>query len=169
MNREISPASEVPGLKDFLPDLHDCRPARTRRRRPLRRSVSASPCPRAGARSGTVSFSLSVSASVTVTITTSAGPPCARCCQARRAPGRRASTWDRKNAKGQRVKAGTYKATVNAVDSAGTPPRETSPSPSPDSTRGRLAPAPRLGDCRLVAGNVGLGTMLPWRDHRTPR
>jgi hypothetical protein len=70
--------------------------------------------------SGTASFTLSAPATVTVTIRdakdmlvrtllSSAGKP----------SGTVAVAWDRKNTAGQRVKAGTYKAVVDAVDATG--------------------------------------------------
>jgi hypothetical protein len=122
MNPEIPPASQVPGLGSYLattftqpPPLPPPPPEPPA---PGVSSLAVSPAP--VFKSGTVSFTLNASASATVTILNSKGV-LVRTLAAGSAEqaGSVALAWDRKNASGQRVKSGTYIASVKVVDSGG--------------------------------------------------
>ena len=121
MNQEIPPASQVPGLRDFLLNTFTTAPSPPPPPPAPALSISGlSVSPTPVTKSGTVSFSLSAAASVTVTIATSDGSTVRTLLSgAARPAGPVSLKWDRKNAAGQRVKPGTYKATVTAVDSGG--------------------------------------------------
>ena len=127
LNTDIPPASQVPGLRDWLLNTFTKAPATS--------APASEPAPEAApalaisglaitptpvTKSGTVSFSLSAPAAVTVTIETSTGGAVRTLLSNMARPsGQTSATWDRKNAAGQRVKAGSYRAVVKAVDSSG--------------------------------------------------
>ena len=70
--------------------------------------------------SATASFTLSDSASVTVTIRDAKGATVRTLLSsASRPAGSVAAAWDRKNARGQRVKAGSYTVAVDALSQSG--------------------------------------------------
>jgi len=101
-NRELAPASEVPGLLEFLRDTFTTSPA-------------PPPPPPPVTKSGTVSTSVSVDAKVTVEIRAASGALVRTLLSAAEEPAGGVSVkWDRKDANGRRVKPGTYVASVTA-------------------------------------------------------
>lgn len=132
-NSDLPPAGQVAGLKDFLqftftqPPSSGASPSPSPSPSPTATTTVAptvvvsglavSPTP--VSKSGSVSFTLSQHATVTVTISNSAGTVVRRLLTNASASGPVASTWDRKDASGRRVKAGAYSALVTATDDSG--------------------------------------------------
>lgn len=120
MNREIPPAAEVAGLRDYL--------AGAFRQPPAAESPAGEPSapevalaveglqvnPQKITKSGTVGFELSKAASVVVEVRTTGGQSVRVVADGARPAGPIAETWDRTDAKGRRVKSGTYLAVVTA-------------------------------------------------------
>jgi hypothetical protein len=126
MNRDIPAASDVPGLADFLANTFTTPPAAAPAPPPVSppapslaiSGLSVSPTP--VTKSANVSFLLSTPAPTTVTIVNSKGLLVRTLASGAAEPaGLTSIAWDRKSSNGQRVKSGTYTATVNAVDSSG--------------------------------------------------
>ncbi|MGH2919323.1 MAG: SdrD B-like domain-containing protein [Solirubrobacteraceae bacterium] len=121
MNREIPPAAQVAGLNDFLTTTFTQPPAAPPPPPAPALSISGlsvSPSPLKA--SGAVAFALSASAAVTVTIRNAGGGVVRTLLSdAPRGSGPLSVAWDRKNDKGQRVKAGAYSVVVRALDAAG--------------------------------------------------
>jgi len=115
-NRELAPASEVPGLLEFLRDTFTTSPAPLPPPPPPPVTVvvpSVTPTP--VTKSGTVSTSVSVDAKVTVEIRAASGALVRTLLSAAEEPAGGVSVkWDRKDANGRRVKPGTYVASVTA-------------------------------------------------------
>lgn len=113
-NGELAPAAGVPGLSDFLAGTFRQPPPPP----PPDPSVSITSLgitPRPVTKTGTVSYSLGKPATVTVTITTAGGGPVRTLTSGLAEPaGVRSLTWDRRDAKGRRVAAGTYIVKVTA-------------------------------------------------------
>jgi hypothetical protein len=133
-NTDVPPASQVAGLKDFLQYTFTQPPAggstgggstgtttttSTSTTQPTVAVSNLAVSPTPVSKSGTVSFSLSQHATVTVTILNSAGKAVRVLLTNASASGSVATTWDRKDASGRRVKAGTYSAVVTATDDYG--------------------------------------------------
>jgi len=129
-NTDLPPAGQVAGLKDFLQFTFTQPPSggsqgtgsttttttttTTTQPTVVVSGLAVSPTP--VSKSGTVSFTLSQHATVTVTIRDSAGKDVRQLLTNASASGSVASTWDRKDATGRRVKAGGYSAVVTATD-----------------------------------------------------
>jgi hypothetical protein len=130
-NTDLPPAGQVAGLKDFLQftftqptsgssqGTGSTGTTTTTTTQPtvVVSGLAVSPTP--VSKSGTVSFSLSQHATVTVTIRDSGGRVVRQLLTNVSASGSVASTWDRKDASGRRVKAGAYSAVVTATDDYG--------------------------------------------------
>ncbi|MGH2706119.1 MAG: FlgD immunoglobulin-like domain containing protein [Actinomycetota bacterium] len=122
-NTEIPRAADVPGLRDFLqhtftgPAPPPEPPAPSTPPTPPALAVTdLSVAPDPVVKSGTISFMLSVSAAVRVEIRDAAGALVRTLLQeASRPAGTVAVAWDRRNAMGRRVRAGTYLAVVLAT------------------------------------------------------
>jgi hypothetical protein len=121
-NRDIPPAPQVPGLGFYLADtftkpvsVAPPPPAPT----PLAVSgLAMSPDP--VRTSGAASFAISSPGSVTVQVLSSKGSLVRTLLsKAPQQAGPVSSTWDRTDSAGRKVKRGTYKVTVNAVDATG--------------------------------------------------
>ena len=126
MNREIPPAADVPGLRDFLATTFTTAPSgggdpTPPPPEPVALTVSppvVSPTP--VVKSASVSSSLSVPASVTVEIRDSSGTLVRTLLSSSpRAAGTVKVSWDRKDSAGRRVRPGTYVAEVRAVAADG--------------------------------------------------
>jgi len=131
-NTDIPPASQVPGLKQWLQTTFTQPPASSGSGSGSNSGgstgTSTSPTvaisglsvnPQPVSKSGTVAFSLSMPATTTVKIT-SGGTTVRTLLSAASKPAGSASVlWDRKNDAGQRVKTGSYVASVTAVDQYG--------------------------------------------------
>jgi hypothetical protein len=123
MNRDIPPAKDVPGLRDFLATTFTKPPATPPPPAPAPApalavtGLSVTPTPVTS--SATVSFGVSVEAAVTVKIVTKRGALVRTLlANATEPAGQVDVSWDRRNAKGKKVASGTYMAKVEAVDSA---------------------------------------------------
>lgn len=125
MNRDIPPASAVPGLRDFLAGTFTTAPSGTDPAPPpppppaLTVSTPVvTPTP--VVRSGTVTTSLSAAAAVTIEIRDAGGALVRTLlASAARTAGSVSATWDRKDAGGRKARSGTYTAEVRAVTSDG--------------------------------------------------
>jgi hypothetical protein len=129
VNRDIPPAAAVPGLKEFLGQTFTTPPAAPEPTPPppsppdtqqvLSVAVPVvSPTPVAEA--ATITAELTTNASATVTILTPKGQTVRTLLSGvNEAPGQFTVPWDRKDARGRRVKAGTYIARVDAVSAQG--------------------------------------------------
>ena len=135
-NRDLPQAADVPGLRDFLattyPQLTATAPPPPAPPPPpppppvpppspaiVVSALTMNPSP--VKTTGTASFTLSVAASVTLTIRDAKGAVVRTLLSSASKPsGGVAVAWDRKNTAGQRVKAGTYTAVVDAADATGT-------------------------------------------------
>jgi hypothetical protein len=120
-NQELPPASEAPGLAEFLAAAFTQPPGSPQPPAPPPLAVEAlSVTPAPVTTSGTVSFTLSVEAAVTVKILNKRGTVVRTLLSNLTEPGGSVNVaWDRRNAKGRKVAAGTYTARVSAVDSSG--------------------------------------------------
>ncbi len=142
INSEIPPASEVPGLADFLANRFTSAPAPEPTPEPTPQPTpeptpeptpqptpEPTPAPQLTAlamnptlvkTTGAVSFSLSAPASATVRILTSRGALVrSLLSDAAKPAGAVSLVWDRKDAAGRRVAKGTYRVQVDAVDAVG--------------------------------------------------
>jgi hypothetical protein len=131
MNQQIPAAAQVAGLEDYLRTTFTQPP-------PSPTPAPAPPPPLAVtdlavaptpvSKSGTVRFALTVPASTTVAILDGGGSVVRTLVTSASEPsGSNSVVWDRKNSRGQRVKAGTYRAQVMATDSGGTTVAATAP------------------------------------------
>lgn len=122
-NRDLPPAASVPGLRDFLLTTFTTPPSggtatgsssgTTSTTGPRVSVPTVNPTP--VSKSGTISSSVSVAASVTVQVRDSSGAVVRTLLAGVSRPaGSLSATWDRKDAAGARVKAGTYTAVVQA-------------------------------------------------------
>ena len=125
-NKDIPPAAQVAGLKDYLATTFRQAPSGSGQTSPPPTStqtvqisgLAVNPSP--VSKSGTVSFGLSIPASVTLTIVNAKGTVVRTLLSKASEPGGAVSaTWDRKDSSGKRVASGTYKASVTAVDASG--------------------------------------------------
>ncbi len=128
-NTDIPPAASVPGLADWMRNTFTQPPAGSTAPPPTTQpatttaplavsGLSVDPAP--VSTQGTVSFVVNESATVTVRVLDGSGAVVRTLlANASAAAGTVSSLWDRKNDAGRKVKAGTYTASVSAVDSAG--------------------------------------------------
>lgn len=123
MNRDIPPASAVPGLGDFLATTFTAAPSGTDPTPPPAPALTVSTpvvTPTPVVRSATVASSLSAAASVTIEIRDAGGALVRTLlASAARGAGSVSATWDRKDAAGRKARSGTYSAEVRAVTSDG--------------------------------------------------
>ena len=124
MNRDIPPASAVPGLRDFLAGAFTTAPSGTDPAPPppAPALTVSTPVvtPTPVVRSGTVTTSLSASAAVTIEIRDAGGALVRTLlASAARTAGSVSATWDRKDAAGRKARSGTYTAEVRAAASDG--------------------------------------------------
>lgn len=123
MNTDVPLAADVPGLGTYLRDTFRMSPSTTAG------STTASPTltisglgvnPQPVSTSGVVSFTLSTVATTTVTITKPDGSLIRVLTQGASLPsGSSSFSWDRKDARGRKVRSGTYNAVVSASSSDG--------------------------------------------------
>jgi hypothetical protein len=128
MNRDIPPAAEVPGLRDFLATTFTTAPPADPAPEPVPITVSAptvSPTP--VVKSATVSTSVSAPATVTVEIRDGGGALVRTLLSAARPAGALKVSWDRKDSTGRRARTGTYAAEVRAVTADGRSTRSSTP------------------------------------------
>jgi hypothetical protein len=140
-NTEIPRAADVPGLRDYLAVTFRTRvatapppadptptPTPTTEPSPAPSVTGLAMNPNTVKTSGTASFNLSIAAKVTVSIRDAKGALVRTLLSgANRGAGNATASWDRTNARGQRVKGGTYSVLVEAVAADG---RSTSASSS---------------------------------------
>ena len=121
-NRELPPASEVPGLLEFLSDVFTVPPAPLTPPPPPALAVAApSVTPTPVTKSGTVSTSISTDAKLTVEIRNASGALVRTLLSGADEPAGSVSVrWDRRDATGRRVRTGTYTASVTASGDGGT-------------------------------------------------
>jgi hypothetical protein len=131
-NSQIPPASQVPGLADFLANVFTVPPAGTSSGgNSGGSSTTTSPPPLAitgptvspspVTNGGTVTWSLSAPATVSVGIRNASGAVVRTLVSSTsETAGSQSATWDRKDARGHRVASGSYVARVDAIDSTGT-------------------------------------------------
>lgn len=134
-NRDIPPATQVVGLKDFLQNVYTQPPSAAAPSPSPSPSPSTSPSPSPAptpvvisglavapqpiSSTGTVAFAVSEHAVVTVNVLNSSGSV-VRCLLSNvSANGSVSAKWDRKDASGHRVKSGTYTVKVSATDDFG--------------------------------------------------
>jgi hypothetical protein len=125
MNREIPPAADVPGLRDFLATTFTTSPAGDPAPPPPPEPVAltvstpvVSPTP--VVKSAAVSTTLSTTATVTFEIRDAGGALVRTLLSsAARSAGSVKVSWDRKDSAGRRVRTGTYVAEVRAVAADG--------------------------------------------------
>jgi hypothetical protein len=129
-NNEIPRASEVPGLRDYLavtfttgtstpppPPAEEPAPAPAPEQLAIT-GLGVNPSP--VTKSGKIGFSISMAGTVTVQILDSSGTVVRTLlADAQRPAGTVSTTWDRKDSRGRRVAAGTYRAAVRAVATGG--------------------------------------------------
>jgi len=122
-NRELPPASEVPGLLEFFRDTFTTPPAAPPpppTTTPPLTVAAPSVNPTPVTKSGTVSTSISAGAKVTVEIRNASGALVRTLLSSATEPaGSLSVKWDRKDALGRRVKSGTYTAAVSATGDGG--------------------------------------------------
>jgi hypothetical protein len=124
INSEIPHPSQVPGLQEYLattfrqaPATEETPPPAPPPSEPALSVTGLTVNPTTVTRSGTVSFELSGTALVTVEIRNPAGAVVRTLlADASRSAGTVKASWDRKDASGRRVKAGSYSAVVTASD-----------------------------------------------------
>ena len=126
MNRDIPLARDVAGLREYLsgPFLQalpsDGGSGGTTPPPPAPSITGLKVSPQSVSKSGTVTFVLSIDAAVTVEIRNGAGTVVRRLlANVSKAAGTVSAVWDRKDAAGRRVKAGTYTVAVQAVTATG--------------------------------------------------
>ena len=130
-NTDIPPAAQVPGLKDWLQNTFTKPPSSSSGGTSTSGSTTTQPTPLTVSAptvtptpvstSGTVTAGVSTAATVTIEIRTSTGTLVRTLMNAVASPaGSVSASWDRKDAKGRRVKSGTYVAAVTATDGTGT-------------------------------------------------
>jgi hypothetical protein len=121
-NRELPPASEVPGLKEFLASTFTQPPpaATIPPPEPTLELSALKVAPQPVTTSATVTFSLSTEAFVTVKIVNPRGSVVRTLLAgSAESAGTVVATWNRRNAAERKVKPGTYVASVQAADGAG--------------------------------------------------
>lgn len=123
MNGDIPPASEVVGLRDYLigtfrqPTSTDSPAAAEPPAPEVALAVEDLQVnPQKATKTATIGFELSKAASVVVEVRTTVGQLVRVVADGARPAGRVAETWDRTDAKGRRVKSGTYVAVVTASE-----------------------------------------------------
>ena len=122
MNREIPPAADVTGLKEFLETTFTQAPAPSPVPAPGPTLTVLPPevAPAPVVKSATVATVISVGATVTMEIRNSRGGLVRTLVHGAQAPaGAVLAGWDRRDGSGRRVRGGTYKAVVTALDAGG--------------------------------------------------
>ena len=117
-NRDLTPAADVPGLREFFTDVFTQPPAPAPiPAPPAIAGLAISPLP--VRKSATVVFQLSEPSTVLVWISDPSGRTVRTLWTGLLPAGSKSLAWDRKDAKGRRVVSGTYGLHVSAVDSDG--------------------------------------------------